>query len=225
MPSWYNLVSMFGAAQLTDQIVRDAVAGSRDALGRILDQIGPQVRLMVAARLSPRLSQIQDAEDLVQESLGALTRSICKLEAASVDGLRSYLSGIVAHQVAAYLRRRDSGGAAGRVQQSLDSAVSALSEVGPLWQFLSYSGTSPLSAADRADQARRLFVELGKLKAVYREVIALAFFDQLEPREIGARLGLSRRAASMLLLRAVRVLREAISPTPRPSLDAAQTRL
>jgi len=210
---------MFGAAQLTDQIVRDAVAGSRDALGRILDGVGPQVRLMVAARLSPKPSQLQDAEDLVQEALGALTRSISQLGVASVDGLRAYLSGIVSQQVTAYLRRRNFHEEAGRVERSLDSAVALLSDVGPLWQFLSSSGTSPLSAADRADQARRLLVELGKLKAVYREVIALAFFDQLEPREIGARLGLTRQAASMLLLRAVRVLREAISPTQPPALD------
>lgn len=208
---------MFGAAQMTDHAVREAVTGSREAVDRLVAGVHPQVRLMVAVRLSPVPRQIEDAEDIVQESLAALSSSISRLETVSVDGLRSYLSGIVARQVALYLRNRNHPPGAVGLVCSLETTVGDLSNVGPLWQFLSSSGTSPLSAADRADQARRLLVELGRLKAIYRDVITLAFFDQLEPREIGTRLGLTRRAASMLLLRAIRVLREAICRPPYPA--------
>lgn len=50
-------------------------------------------------------------------------------------------------------------------------------------------------------------LELGNLKPEHREAITLAFFDQMTTREIAERMGMSRPAASMLLLRAVTALR------------------
>ncbi len=54
-------------------------------------------------------------------------------------------------------------------------------------------------------------IELGGLKAEYREAITLAFFDQMTTRDIAQRMELSRPAASMLLLRAVKALRRSMS--------------
>ena len=89
-----------------------------------------------------------------------------------------------------------------------------MSGAGPLWQFISASGTSPPSAVERAELTRRLMLELGKLKPTYREVIALAIFDELPMRVVAERMHTTRPAASMLLIRAVQTLRRSMD---RPS--------
>ncbi len=161
---------------------------------------------MVAARLCPTPTQLHAVEDILQEVMLALTRGIHRLEHRTVGGLKAYASGIVRHKVAEWLRRQRRGAGAGT--RSLESTVAAFSRAGPLWQFLSGTTTSPPSAAGRDELAVRLMTELRALKAEYRRVITLAFFDQLPTREIAAQFGVSQRAASMLLLRAAGTLRE-----------------
>ncbi|MCP3902559.1 MAG: sigma-70 family RNA polymerase sigma factor, partial [Planctomycetes bacterium] len=82
----------------------------------------------------------------------------------------------------------------------------------PLWQHLSGSVISPRSEVDRAEQTERLLLELGRLKDSYREIITLAFFDQLPVRDIAEQMNVTPRAASMMLLRAVRTLQERMRP-------------
>lgn len=201
---------MFGAGALTDRTVCAAAAGSRPDVARVVEMLQPQVRLMVAGRLSPTPAQLDAVDELTQEVLLALTTSIARLENRTVDGLRAYLSGIVGHKVATALRR-PRGGTGGRGVRSLDSTIDSLSHVGPLWQFLSASGTSLFTAVARAEMAERLIAALGRLQPQYREIITLAFFDQLSVSEIAQQQGCSRPAVSMLLIRAVQVLRQAMT--------------
>jgi RNA polymerase sigma factor (sigma-70 family) len=85
--------------------------------------------------------------------------------------------------------------------------MAGTASAGPLWQVLSQSGISPLSAADQNHRLNEVMAGLGQLKAEHREVITLAFFDQLPTREIGERMSITPAAASMLLIRAVKTLR------------------
>jgi len=199
---------MFGAGALTDQDVRSAAEGSREAFERVAAVLEPQVRLMVAARLSPTPGQFDTVDELTQEVLLGLSTGISRLESRTVEGLRAFLSGVVARKVADLLKRRGAGRALRPEFRSLDSTVTGLSHAQALWQLLSASGTSLASAVDRAELVGRLVRALGGLKREYREVITLAFFDQLSTAEIASRWGVSRGAVSMLLLRAVRVLRQ-----------------
>ncbi len=198
---------MYGAADITDEVVRLAAEGSRPELGQIVETVQPQLQLMVAARLSPSPAQYHAAEDLAQQVLLALTRGIGNLQHQTVGGLKAYLSGIVMRTVADFIRRRGRGGDVAREAGSLDSVIVGVSNAGPLWQFLSGSIASPRSEIDRAEQVTRLMSELGRLKPEYHKVITLAFCDQLPTGEIASQMNLSQRAASMLLLRAVRALR------------------
>jgi RNA polymerase sigma factor (sigma-70 family) len=198
---------MFGAVDLTDEAVRAAAEGSRTALTRVLGALEPQLRVMVLVRLCPTPAQLHSVDDISQQVLTALAAGISRLKSRTAAGLKAYASGIVRHQVADLLRGPGrTGGPAGRVR-SLDSTVGELSSAGPLWKFLSASGVSPRTAAERDEQVALLFTELGRLKPEHRDVIVLAFFDQLPTGEIARQMGVSRPAASMLLIRAVRTLR------------------
>lgn len=201
---------MFGAGALTDEAVCAAAAGSRADIARVLEALQPQVRLMVAARLSPRPAQLDAVDEISQEVMLGLTTGLARLENRTVDGLRAYLSGIVMRQVAGALQRRSSGGP-GRSASSLDSTVASFSHAGPLWQFLSASGTSLCTTVDRAELTERLISALGRLQEQQREIVTLAFFDQLPVSEIARQRGISRAASSMLLLRAVQTLRRSMT--------------
>ncbi|MCP4249378.1 MAG: sigma-70 family RNA polymerase sigma factor [bacterium] len=171
----------------------------------------PRVTAMVVARLSPMPSQWHAAEEIVQATMLALTTGLPRLENRCVAGLKSFASTIVTHKVADFLRGRGDGGSSKEVTISLDSVQLSGSATGALWQFLSASQISPRSALARAEQVKIAVYELGRLRRQYREVITLAFLDELPLGEVADLLGLSKPATSMLLVRAVRALRRRLT--------------
>ncbi len=214
---------MFGAAELNDDLVVAAVNGQDDG-GRVLELVSPQVRLMVTARLSPTPAQFHSVEEVSQIAMVALADGLPRLRNPTVSGLRAFMSGIVSRTVADHLKGRGEGDLTGPRARSLDSTVAGMGgargngrscDAGPLWQFLSASGRSPGSDVARGELFERVMTELGRLKDEHREVITLAFFDQMPTRDIAQRMGLSRPAASMLLLRALKTLRRTITGSNR----------
>jgi RNA polymerase sigma factor (sigma-70 family) len=200
---------MFGAAELDDGRVESAVRGDSAAVSQLLEVLGTQVQTMVAARLNPDAIGRGAAEDLSQEVLAALAANLPSLRIATVAGLRGFVSKIVHNKVIDYLRAQPRGVSR---PGSLDSTVAALSGAGPLWQMLSQSGTSPLSAAARAEHSLRVLEEMNQLKPEHRAAITLAFFDQLTTAQIAEQMSISRPAASMLLIRAIEALRKRCKP-------------
>jgi len=198
---------MFGAADITDELVASSVDGSEQDTDYILRAIEPKIRLMVTARLSATPAQYHAVQEITHLAMVGLGDGIGRLRKRTVAGLKAFASGIVSRKVSDYLKRRGGGDLVGPAPRSLDSTATAISGASPLWQILSADGTSPASAADRADCLAGLLEELGRLRPEYREIITLAFFDQLPTREIAERMGISRPAASMQLIRAVKTLR------------------
>lgn len=202
---------MVEVADIPDEVVREAARGAPESLELVSQAMTPKVRLMVAARLAATPSQFHAVEDISQLVMVGLTEGVSRLERQTFLGLKAFASGIVSRKVADYLRRGDGKRPSGGKITSLDSTVAGCSTAGPLWQFLSSSGTTPLSAVDRSDRFSQLMSELGRLKPDTRELITLAFFDQLTTAEIAERLDITRPAASMQLLRAVKTLRRAMT--------------
>jgi len=197
-------------AELSDTEVVEAVRGARAAIDAVARSMSDRVRLMVYARLSPSGGDAAALEDITQQSLEALMTGLPSLKLATVPGLRSFASTIVSRRVADFLRDPVGAGRGRRAPGSLDSTVAGWSSAGPLWQFLSASATSPLSAAVRENQLERVMGELALLREEYRAAITMAFFDQLSTAQIAEQTGTTRQAAAMTLLRAVRALRERV---------------
>lgn len=65
---------MFGAAELTDNLVATAVDGEQADTTRILEMVSPQVELMVTARLSPTPGQLHDVQEITQLAMVALSQ-------------------------------------------------------------------------------------------------------------------------------------------------------
>ena len=201
---------MHEVRQLVDDTVRRAAQGELADRERVAEALAPQVHAMVAARLSPHAGQLDAAEEIAQQAMVAVVESLPSLANRTVGGLKSLASVIVTRRVVDFLRGRKGARLAGRPVASLDTTVADHSHVGRLWEFLSAGGPTPLSVVREADQWSLVLTELGQLRKSHREIITLAFFDQLSTREIAERVGISRRAASMTLLRAVRELRSRV---------------
>jgi RNA polymerase sigma-70 factor (subfamily 1) len=71
---------------------------------------------------------------------------------------------------------------------------------------------TPASAALRQELERRLHDAIGQLDEDDREVILMRHFEQLSNQEVAAELQLTEAAASMRYLRAVRKLRDILTP-------------
>lgn len=204
---------MFGAHLLTDEQVAAAVGGSQQAQSLVMDALAAQVKTMVAIRLAAKPGQAHLVEDLAQQSLLAILQNLSSLKSSSVVALKAFASTIVARRVADHLRQRPEQ----RQGRSLDSTAFVLSTAAPMRELLPATDTTPRSAAGRAELSRLAIRELGMMKPTYRQVITLAFFDQLPVKEIAVQMDLSRAATSMLLFRAMKALKSRIA-------QAGQTR-
>lgn len=203
-------------SELTDETVAAAAGGSREAVERIALALVDRIRLMAYARLNPAAGKCELVEDITQESMESLLRGLPALQNQTVGGLRSFASTVVTRRVADAIRNPAGAGRGRPAPKSLDSTVAQLSSVGPLCEFLAGSGTSPLSAADREEQFQRAMTELCHLKEEHRTIITLAFFDQLTTGQIAVHLDVTRQAAAMTLLRAVRALRNRMTGHTEP---------
>lgn len=198
-------------ASLTDALVSAAANGDADARAQVLGILEPRVRMMTAARLSPAPAHLDAVDDIVQEVMLSLVHRLGTLHGRTVEGLNAFVSGIVTRQVALHIRQRHKPAIAPRTVVSLDSTVAVLSNVGPLWQFLSGDRTTPSRAIDRAEQLGRLIAALGRLKPEQREAITLRIFDDLKTATVAELMGISPAAASMLIIRALRALRRELT--------------
>lgn len=215
----YNSAVMGTLAELNDEAVTAAVEGSREAIDRVVAAMNDQVRLMVYARLNPSPAQRGYVEELTQQSIEALLQGLSGLKVRTLAGLRAFASTIVARRVADHIRNPAGVGRGRAAPASLDSTMNYASVAGPLWQFLSAGGTSPVSAAAREDQFQRTMSELTHLREEYRAAITMAFFDQLSTAQIAERMGTTRQASSMLLLRAVKALRKRLTGASRIDVE------
>lgn len=171
---------------------------------------------MVLIRLAPSPSQMHVVEDLTQQSLIAVAEGLSRLRNITLDGFRAFASRIVANKVADFLRTaRTSNGAR---HASLESSIGGLSSVVMLKDLLPASGLSVGTVAARTELIDRILAELNDMNPRNREVITLAFFDQLTVSQIAERIEVSRAAASMLLVRSVKMLRNRITRKLGPEI-------
>ncbi len=193
--------------EITNDLVELAAAGCREAENRLLEVLAPQVERMVLVRLAPAPWQMDAVGDIAQNVLIGVLQGLPTLRVRTAAGLRSFVSTIVDRRVADHLRGRTvhrTGGPLGPA--ALDRLRRSTASMSLLHR-LQANGVGPATEIAGVDQFESVLRGLGELSAVHRDVIVLAFFDQLSTAQVAAHLQISRRAASMLLLRALRSLR------------------
>jgi RNA polymerase sigma-70 factor (ECF subfamily) len=176
--------------------IRQAMAGSPEALGRLVEDCRMYLRLVARNRMSPALLQKSGASDLVQEALIKVVTNLRQFRGDTEEEFLAWLSVIVRSHISNLHRRYC--GSIGR-ETSLEEAL------GPRLDGRdepAVTGDSPWDEVDRREEAERVRLLLERLPSRYRQVLLLRHWEDRSFREIAPLMGCSVDAARMLWWRA-----------------------
>lgn len=187
------------------RLVAAARAGSREALGRSLEDCRRYLLAIAERQLDPDLRAKGGASDLVQETFLEAQRDFAQFQGSSPDELRAWLRQVLNHNLAAFTRRfrATSKRAVGREvgMQPDDSS-------GGLDPGLAGSTLTPSGVAIEHEQALALRRALDRLPEDYLRVVVLRFEEGRSFEEIGRLTGRSPDAARKVWSRAMERLRQ-----------------
>lgn len=192
-----------GSRAVDDARVEAAVAGDAAAIAQLFESLRPRLRRMIAHRIASRRVPSELVDELAQIVWAALTIALPRLEDRTAAGFGAFLSSIVQHKVADWIEARQRG----RKIASLDSQVTGASELAERADFLPASQTTPSAAAARNERLALILRTIERLDPETRDVLLLTYVDQLDTAALAVRLGTTREAAAMRVLRATRDLR------------------
>jgi RNA polymerase sigma-70 factor (ECF subfamily) len=195
-------------------LLRRLRAGELHALGELFGTHRERLRRMVQLRLDRRLQGRVDPSDVLQE---AYVDAACRLAEYSATPAMSpflWLRFLTAqrlqalHRVHLGAKARDAGREVSLFNGALPAADSRSLAAQLLGRF-----TTPSRAAIRAEIQIRIQDALNAMDPVDREILALRHLEQLNNSETAAVLGIHKAAASNRYVRALRRLKEILSPT------------
>ena len=166
-----------------------ALGGDDRSRGELLERLRPRLVLWVATRLSSALKSKVEPEDVVQEILLSVHKS---LGGFSGDDDRAFLRWLF---TVAENRIRDLADHFGALKRQTPQPVPA-------------DQTGPQTAAARNEMAVKVREALTGLSESHAQVIQMRRFEELEIAEIAARLGKSENAVRVLYCRAIQALRK-----------------
>lgn len=191
----------------TVRLLADARAGSREALGQLLEAFRAYALLIAERELDPELRAKGGASDLVQETLLDAIHDFAQFQGATAKELRRWLRRLLLHNLVDFARQyRETG----KRQVGREVALNP-GELGPP---LTANTPSPSTEAITHEQVRALQEGLGRLPDEYRQVILWRYQEQRSFEEIGRDLGLTPNAARKLWLRAVQRLQQETGSAP-----------
>ncbi len=186
-------------------LIRDARAGSAEALGQLLESYRNLLRVLARASLDGALGAKVDASDVAQEALLKAHQRFEQFRGESEGEVVAWLKRILANNVADARRRfaANEGRDLAR-EQPLEALLDRSSAA--LGSLLAANGPTPSEDAERGERAVRLADALERLPAEYRDALILRSLQELEWGEVGRRMGRSAGAARMMWGRALRQL-------------------
>src|SRR5881227_2756223 len=188
-----------------------ARAGSRDALGQVLDAARRYLVTIARQELDADLRAKNCPSDLVQETFVEAQRAFGQFQGDTEAELLAWLRQLLLHRVGK-LRRRYRDTQKRRLAREVALGGDDSSE-GPAGG-LAANVLSPSGQAMEHEQDQALQEALGRLPDDYRRVITLRYQEELSFEEIGRLLQRSPDAARKLWARAVELLHEELEPPP-----------
>jgi RNA polymerase sigma-70 factor (ECF subfamily) len=177
----------------TSDLVRGALHGGKDAVGRLLERLRPRLVLWLAARMSPALRAKVEPEDVAQDVLVAVNQGMPKFVG---DGLPAFMAWFFTV-------------AGNRIRDLVDHFGALKRRLPPPQTF---SQTSPSTAASRREEVARVMAAIARLPEPLREVIVLLRIETRSVAEVAALLGISENAVRIRYCRALKALRELLAP-------------
>jgi RNA polymerase sigma-70 factor (ECF subfamily) len=188
-----------------DGLLDEARAGSREALGQVLEACRRYLIAIAERQLDPDLRSKGGASDLVQETFFEAQRDFGRFHGTTSEELRVWLRQVLLHNLGAFTRhyRVTSKRAVAR-EVGLGSDNSS----GRIGQGLTAPVPSPSGVAIERERALALRRALERLPDEYRRVVVLRFEEGRSFEEIGRLTDRSADAARKLWSRAMERLRQ-----------------
>jgi RNA polymerase sigma-70 factor (ECF subfamily) len=188
-----------------------ARAGSREALGQVLETFRAYLLLIADREMDPELRAKGGASDLVQETFLEAQRDFARFHGTRAEELRAWLRRLLLNNVANFTRqyRERAKRQVGREIPLEAGGSSHERGVG-----LEADTLSPSGEALAQEQAEALAQAVQRLPPDYRQVLALRHEEQLTFEEIGQRMQRTANASRMLWLRAVERLQREMGAAP-----------
>ena len=187
------------------QWLAGARAGSREALGQVLETFRGYLLLVANRELDPELRAKGGASDLVQETFLEAQRDFGGFHGDSVEELRAWLRRLLLNNVANFTRQYRER-AKREVGREIPLEVGGSSH--ERGAGLAADSLSPSGQAVAHEQAEALARAMERLPPDYRQVLALRHEEQLTFAQIGEQMQRTANAARMLWLRAVERLQK-----------------
>jgi RNA polymerase sigma-70 factor, ECF subfamily len=201
---------MTGPTEGAAQWLPAARAGSREALGKLLEATRQYLHTIAQQELDADLRAKNSPSDMVQETFVEVQRAFAQFQGDTEAELLAWLRQLLLHRVGK-LRRRYRETQKRRLTREV--ALAGDSSDGPAGG-LAANMTSPSGQAMEHEQDQALQAALDRLPEDYRRVITLRYEEQLPFEEIGRLLQRSPDAARKLWARAVERLHEELDPPP-----------
>ncbi|MCI0638080.1 MAG: sigma-70 family RNA polymerase sigma factor [Gemmataceae bacterium] len=197
----------------TQNLLQQAQAGDAKAAEDLLARHREAVRRMIDLRLDPAIVQRVDASDIVQEVLLEVSKRLGEYLKKPAMPFHLWLRHIAKDHVIDAHRKHHQAKKRGvdREQPLACAGWAEQSSLDLAGQLLDQERT-PASAVIQEELQKRLHEAIGQLDEDDREMILMRHFEQLANQEVAAALGLTEAAASMRYLRALRKLRDLMTP-------------
>lgn len=191
-----------------DSLLQEACGGSRDSLGKVLEECRAFLLLLAAEELSREVRGKGSPSDLVQQSLLEAQRDFAQFHGNTHDDLVIWLRGILLHNVSDF---HDRYCAAGKRCVFRETSLDRIA-VGT--ERLTSAEPSPSSHARLAERERLVREAIAQLPADYAEVILLRHFEHLAFAAVAARMQRSPEAVRKLWRRAIKRLETKLRNVP-----------
>lgn len=192
-------------------------SGDREALNGLLTRHRTAIRRMIDQRMDRMMQRRVDASDIVQDVMLEANRRLHDYLANPVMPFRLWLRQMARDRlIDAHRRHRVAS------TRSLDREVSldpqgedaSRADVGPQ---LTDRELTPAAAATWHELERRFASAVEQLEDSDRQIVLLRHFEHLTTAEAAVALGLTKPAAGMRYLRAMRRLRSLLDGEPGPA--------
>ncbi len=163
--------------------------GDVEARDQLLERLRPRMILWASSRMSPQLRARMTPEDVAQEILLSVHRSLEQFRGENAPAFRAWLF------AAAENRIRDLAANANAIKRRVPDPEPR-------------SQTSPSGRAMKAESIRLLQEAIARLPEDYRRVIQLRRIEERDTADVASRMDRSPNAVRILYCRAIKALRD-----------------
>jgi RNA polymerase sigma-70 factor, ECF subfamily len=188
-----------------------ARAGSREALGQILEACRAYLQTVAGAKCDPALQAKAGASDLVQETFLEAQRDFAQFKGDSEEELLAWMRQLLLNNMANFTRSfRDAE------KRSIDREVRIGSDSSAfnVTENAAANDLSPSGMILAQEQAQKLHRALERLPDDYRQVLLLRYQEQQPFEEIAGQMNRSSNAVRKLWMRAVERLQDEMREVP-----------